>query len=228
MVARTDGGIRILLIDDHQLVIDVLGSWLRRNSTGIDVAAGLRVWNPVVPWDGGGPEQGPAASADVAVLGNVAGGPNEGVRLTSAIKGLVNAGLHVVVLAGTPSRAEIRGVLDAGAIAYASKASGPEAMVAAIRAAAGAMRYLSPDAEALASDEGNGRIKLSARERSLVELYLGPEALSVRSAAAALGISEQTVKSHLFRIRQRYATAGINVGNAMRLRQQLRDDGWLS
>jgi two-component system nitrate/nitrite response regulator NarL len=228
MLARTDRGIRVLLIDDHQLAIDALRSWLHSKTAGIDVAASLRAWDPLVPWNGDGPEQYPAAAADVAVLGNVAGGPHEGARLTSAIKGLITAGLHVVVLAGTPSRAEIRSVLAAGAMAYASKASAPDAMVAAIRAAAGARRYLTPDVEALASDERSGRVTITARERRLVELYLGPEALSRRSVAAALGISEQTVKAHLRRIRQRYATAGIDVGNAMRLRQQLREDGWLN
>jgi DNA-directed RNA polymerase specialized sigma24 family protein len=46
--------------------------------------------------------------------------------------------------------------------------------------------------------------------------------------ADLLAISEQTVKSHLHRVRQRYAAAGFTVGNIISLQDQLRKDGWLN
>ncbi|BAS15779.1 hypothetical protein AHiyo8_40820 [Arthrobacter sp. Hiyo8] len=50
----------------------------------------------------------------------------------------------------------------------------------------------------------------------------------MRGVAELLGISQQTVKSHLHRVRQRYAASGIDVGNVLSLQDRLRKDGWLA
>ncbi len=119
-------------------------------------------------------------------------------------------------------------VRSAGALGYVPKAAGPRHTELALRAAASGQEYVHPDVTAGQESSSPVRITLSPREQRLAELYLGSAAMSVRGVADTMGISEQTVKAHLHRIRQRYATAGIKLGNVISLRKQLANDGWIS
>ena len=49
----------------------------------------------------------------------------------------------------------------------------------------------------------------------------------VKSVAYQLGISEETAKSYLKRIREKYRVAGIDVGTKVSLRMQAIEDGIL-
>ena len=49
----------------------------------------------------------------------------------------------------------------------------------------------------------------------------------VKSVAYQLGISEETAKSYLKRIREKYRIAGIDVGTKVGLRKQAINDGIL-
>ena len=49
----------------------------------------------------------------------------------------------------------------------------------------------------------------------------------VKSVAYQLGISEETAKSYLKRIREKYRIAGIDVGTKVGLRKQAISDGIL-
>jgi DNA-binding CsgD family transcriptional regulator len=75
-----------------------------------------------------------------------------------------------------------------------------------------------------AADVG-GAPKLSAQERRVMALYGGGE--PVKSVAYQLGISEETAKSYLKRIREKYRVAGIDVGTKVALRKRAIQDGIL-
>ena len=70
-----------------------------------------------------------------------------------------------------------------------------------------------------------GAPKLSAQERRVMALYGGGE--PVKSVAYELGISEETAKSYLKRIREKYRVAGIDVGTKVALRKRAIQDGIL-
>lgn len=212
---------RVLLIDRHQLLVDSLSQWLLINAPEIRVLAGASGWQPEVR----GPQSDGAAKADVAVVGELHGpdDPNP-ARIVSSLRA---SGMQVVLLADHQPVMAINSALDAGALAVVPKSADPSHTAAAIRAAASGRRYLHPDIEGMLEATASTRVGLSVRERRLVELYLGPTPRSIREVADLLAISEQTVKSHLYRVRQRYAAAGFNVGNIISLQEQLRKDGWL-
>src|SRR5690606_29375807 len=75
-----------------------------------------------------------------------------------------------------------------------------------------------------ASDIG-GAPKLSAQERRVMALYGGGE--PVKSVAFQLGISEETAKSYLKRIREKYRVTGIVVSTKVALRRRAIQDGIL-
>lgn len=212
---------QVLLIDRHQLLIDSLSQWLLINAPEIRVLAGASSWQP----EGRVPQGDGAAKADVAVVGELLGrdAPHPAVIVSS----LRACGMQVVLLADQQPVMAISSALDAGALAVVPKSADPGHTASAIRAAASGRRYLHPDIEGMLEAMASTRVELSIRERRLMELYLGPTPRSIREVADFLAISEQTVKSHLFRVRQRYAAAGFNVGNIISLQEQLRKDGWL-
>ncbi|WP_284984913.1 sigma factor-like helix-turn-helix DNA-binding protein [Arthrobacter sp. efr-133-TYG-118] len=213
---------RVLLIDRHQLLIDSLSQWLLMNAPEIRVLAGTSSWPP----EGGIPQGDAVAKADVAVVGELHG--SEAPNLPGIVSSLRASGMQVVLLADQQPVMVINSALDAGALAIVPKSADPGHTAAAIRAAASGRRYLHPEIKGILESTASTRVELSVREQRLVELYLGPSPRSIREVAELLAISEQTVKSHLHRVRQRYAAAGFNVGNIISLQEQLRKDGWLS
>ncbi|MDD7837253.1 response regulator transcription factor [Paenarthrobacter sp. AB444] len=210
---------RLVVVDRHQLMIDTLDAWLRRNAPDLVVAAGFTTVPTHLQEDAW-----TSLSATVAVLGTL----DHRADLVPAVGHLVRTGLRVVVLATALDPWDAEAVRSAGALGYVPKAAGPEHMESALRAAAAGQQYVHPDAMGHMADSTPERVKLSPREQRLAELYLGSDPLPVRGVADAMGISEQTVKAHLHRIRQRYATAGVKVGNVISLRKQLTTDGWIS
>ncbi|MHC6219666.1 sigma factor-like helix-turn-helix DNA-binding protein [Arthrobacter sp. MMS24-S77] len=214
-------GIRVLIVDRHRLLIDSLSQWLLLNAPGITALAGATAW----PLESGAPGGAGARGADVAVVGELHGG--EGGTIAGVVTSLRGLGMQVVMLVDQQPLTAITSALDAGALAIVPKSAEPGHTAAAIRAAASGRRYLHPEIEGILESAALTRVELTARERRLVELYLGPTPRGTREVAEHLGISEQTVKSHLHRVRQRYAAAGFNVGNIISLQDQLRKDGWL-
>ena len=80
-------------------------------------------------------------------------------------------------------------------------------IVEAIRAAAQGESFISAELDlALNAGDIGGAPKLSAQERRVMALYGGGE--PVKSVAYELGISEETAKSYLKRIREKYRVAG--------------------
>lgn len=215
---------RLLVVDHHQLMIDTLDAWFRSNAPDLIVTAGLNV----VPDH----QHEPAAAAQswaeqgitVAILGTL----QLHAELIPAVHWLAGSSLRVVVLATRLDGWEAGAARAAGAVGYVPKSAGPRHTELAVRAAAAGQEYFHPDAAAVMVDTAPVRVKLSLREQRLAELYLGSQAMSVRGVADAMGISEQTVKAHLHRIRQRYGAAGIKLGNVISLRQQLSTDGWIT
>jgi DNA-binding NarL/FixJ family response regulator len=213
---------RVLLIDRHQLLIDSLSQWLLMNAPEIRVLAGASSW----PLEGRTSQGDGAAEADVAVVGELHG--REAPDLAGTVTALRSSGMQVVLLADQQPVMVINSALDAGALAVVPKSAAPGHTAAAIRAAASGRPYLHPDIKGMLESTASTRVELSVREQRLVELYLGPTPRSIRQVADLLAISEQTVKSHLHRVRQRYAAAGFTVGNIIGLQDQLRKDGWLN
>ena len=99
-------------------------------------------------------------------------------------------------------------------------------IVEAIRAAAQGESFISAELDlALNAGDIGGAPKLSAQERRVMALYGGGE--PVKSVAYELGISEETAKSYLKRIREKYRVAGIDVGTKVALRKRAIQDGIL-
>ncbi len=97
----------------------------------------------------------------------------------------------VIVCSAVDGAPAIRGAFKLGAVGFIPKTSPPGVLLAALRLVAAGGRYVPP--EVLAEEDWTG---LDLTPRQLEVLMLMARGLSNRAIAAALKISEVTVKQH--------------------------------
>ena len=189
--------IRVLVVDDHAVVRDGLELLLGRFEgiacvgTATDGAEAL--------------ERVRSDGPDV-VLMDLSMPVMDGVQATRRLSEEAPE-VAVLVLTTFADHRHVIDAVDAGAVGYLLKDSGPEQLETAIRAAARGENPLDPKvAGALvqARRERQPNVALTAREREVL-LLLG-EGLANKNIARRLGISEKTVKTHLTSV---YTALGV-------------------
>ena len=176
--------IRILITDDHFVVREGLRSILRREA------------DFTVAGEAANGHEAAAAHAtllpDVTIMDlrmPVCGGV-EAIRKIRA----ASPAARILVLSNFEGDEDIHAALSAGAMGYLLKHSSGDQIIPAIRSLMLGKRWIPQEvAEHLASRE-RGEI-LSDREREIVKLLVLGEAN--KEIASTLGITEQTVKSHV-------------------------------
>jgi DNA-binding NarL/FixJ family response regulator len=180
--------IKVLLVDDHQLVRAGLASLL---GTADDVTVVGQAGDGAVAV-----QQARELEPDV-VLMDLSMPVMDGVAATRQIVEELPS-VQVLVLTSFSDRTRVDLALGAGAIGYLLKDSEPDDLLAAVRAAARGESPLDPRvARALlprrAAEDPMGT--LSAREREVLTLV--SKGLANKQIGRALGITERTVKVHL-------------------------------
>jgi len=178
--------IRVLVVDDHQLVRAGL-------ITLLEAAADIQVAGEAA--DGRQAlEAAKAASPDV-VLMDLSMPVLDGVAATRLLLAELPR-TRVVALTSFSDRQRVTDVLAAGATGYVLKDSRPDDLLAAVRAAADGHVPLDPRVAAalLPSREVPLTEQLSEREKQVLRLVAA--GLANKQIARRLGIAESTVKVH--------------------------------
>lgn len=177
--------ISIALVDDHRVVSRSLKAYLESfpdlkvvgiASSGEELLGRLDEWKPQV------------VIQDLLMPGGM-----NGVEATRQIVECAPDS-HVIALTASTDEARMMGVLRAGATGYLRKDAEPETLLAAVRAVAAGRTYIDPSVsrQLLTSSPEDD---LTPRERDVLrELALGR---SNREIASALGIGDETVKTHV-------------------------------
>jgi DNA-binding NarL/FixJ family response regulator len=193
-VADTSGRIRVLLVDDHQVV-------RRGLRTFLEVQDDIEVVGEAA--DG---EEGIARAEELrpdVVLMDVKMPGTDGIEALRRLRELTNPARVLVVTSFTEQRTVVP-ALRAGAAGYVYKDIDPDALAGAIRSVHAGHVLLQPEvAEALlAQDEQPGSSgrggALTDREREVLALIA--DGRSNREIARALVLSEKTVKTHVSNI----------------------------
>jgi DNA-binding NarL/FixJ family response regulator len=117
---------------------------------------------------------------------------------------ILNAGLRAVVYSHATAFEVVLSALEAGAASYVSKAESKTHLLAGIRAASAGRHYTGPlMTDAIYCDSRVGRPRLAAREREILIAWFQTDSKDV--VARNLRISTSTVRTHLERIRAKYA-----------------------
>jgi two-component system uhpT operon response regulator UhpA len=214
-VSTVAAPIRLALVDDHRMLLGALTEWIRNAATDIDMVAAVATWPELLTH--------PAFPVDVVLLDLDL---KDNIPVSLKIATLKTTGVHVVLMSTYSEPNVVREALAAGALGYIVKSEDASMIAESIRSAAMGESFISAELDlALNAGEVGGAPKLSAQERRVMALYGGGE--PVKAVAFQLGISEETAKSYLKRIREKYRVAGIDVGTKVALRKRAIQDGIL-
>ena len=192
--------IRLLLVDDHEIVRAGLRSLLERHPE-VEVAG-----------EAGGGEEAVALSAQLrpdVVLMDITMSDMDGVEATRRIKATVPE-VNVLALTIHEEEAYFFEMLNAGASGYVPKRVSPDDLLTAIQVAARGEVYLHPTMAGLlvrdylrrAQDrEEKAEEQLTPRQQEVLTLIA--EGLSNREIGERLGISVKTVERHRENIMKR-------------------------
>jgi DNA-binding NarL/FixJ family response regulator len=125
----------------------------------------------------------------------------------STLDHLVAQRFRVIVYSHIATHDVILTSLDRGAVTYLVKTEGKGHLIDAIRAARTDMPYVGPRmAEAMINDSAVGRPNLARREKEVLIAWFRTESKDV--VAHQLQIAPTTVRTHLQRVRAKYAAVG--------------------
>jgi len=214
-VTSTRDPIRLAIVDDHRMLLGALTEWIRNAASDINMVAAVVSWPELLTH--------PAFPVDVVLLDLDL---KDNIPISLKISTLKTTGVRVVLMSTYSEPNVVREALGAGALGYLVKSEDASMIAEAIRSAFVGESFISAELDlALNAGEIGGAPKLSAQERRVMALYGGGE--PVKAVAFQLGISEETAKSYLKRIREKYRVAGIDVGTKVALRKRAIQDGIL-
>lgn len=197
------------------MLLSALTEWVRTATDDLNMVAAVSSWPELLTH--------PEFPVDVVLLDLDL---KDNIPISLKISTLKTTGVKTVLMSTYSDPNVVREALAAGALGYLVKSEDATMIVEAIRAAAAGESFVSAELDlALNSGDIGGSPKLSAQERRVMALYGGGE--PVKAVAYQLGISEETAKSYLKRIREKYRIAGIDVGTKVGLRKQAIADGIL-
>lgn len=214
-MSETTQPIRIAIVDDHKMLLGALTEWIRSAADDIIMVAAVPTWPELLTH--------PEFPVDVVLLDLDL---KDNIPVSVKLSTLKTTGVKTVLMSTYSEPNVVREALAAGALGYLVKSEGAEMIVEAIRAASAGESYISAELDlALSQGDVGGAPKLSAQERRVMALYGAGE--PVKSVAFKLGISDETAKSYLKRIREKYRVAGYDVGTKVALRKRAIVDGIL-
>jgi two-component system, NarL family, uhpT operon response regulator UhpA len=211
-MSSAENPIRLAIVDDHRMLLGALTEWIRGAATDITMVAAVPTWPELLTHS--------EFPVDVVLL-DLDLKDNIPVSLKLSI--LKTTGVKTVLMSTYSDPAVVREALASGALGYLVKTEDPTMIVEAIRSAYVGESFISHELDIALNATTTGSPKLSAQERRVMALYAAGE--PVKSVAYELGISEETAKSYLKRIREKYRASGFDVGTKVALRKRAILDG---
>ncbi|WP_286279481.1 response regulator transcription factor [Naasia aerilata] len=206
---------RLALVDDHKMLLGALTEWIRNAASDIEMVAAVTTWPELLTHR--------EFPVDVVLLDLDL---KDNIPISVKLSMLKSTGVKTVLMSTYSEPNVVREALAAGALGYLVKSEDASMIVDALRSAYRGESYISAELDlALNAGDIGGAPKLSAQERRVMALYGGGE--PVKTVAYELGISEETAKSYLKRIREKYRVAGFDVGTKVALRRRAIQDGIL-
>lgn len=204
--------IRVAIVDDHRMILSAFTQWITDSADDVDVITAVPTWPELLTH--------PSFPVDVVLLDLDL---KDNIPVSLKLSTLKTTGAQTVVMSAYSDPGVVREALAAGAVGYLVKSEPASAMVEAIRCAQRGESYISAELDAALGRSASASPRLSAQERRVMALYAAGD--PVKSVAYELTISEETAKSYLKRIREKYRSKGIDVGTKVALRKQAILDG---
>lgn len=139
------------------------------------------------------------------------------------VKNLVSRGYRVLVVSTIPDTEHVISTISAGASGYVTKNRDLATLAGAIRDVAGGDFALSPElAFVLSRDRRTERPALTPKERQVLGFYAS--GMTMVAVARRLSIAPGTARTHLGRVKAKYAAVGRPAYTKLDLAERHRED----
>jgi DNA-binding NarL/FixJ family response regulator len=209
--------IRLALLDDHEVLLDTLGSWIGANAPDFDLVLSASTWLQLVHSDN--------FPTDLVMIDFQL---KEPVSIEARVRTCRAAGAKVMVLSSLDSQESRNRAMAAGAEAFLTKSLPMGEVMDAARQVMGVERNSSIPFVRRPSDEDAASVvrpRLSAGEIDALKLYVA--GYSTEEVAAQLNVSYETAKTYLRRVRRKYAMVDRPAGKKADLIRRAAEDGYL-
>ncbi len=209
--------IRLAILDDHEVLLDSLNSWITNNAPDFDVVLTASTWLQLVHSDRFPTE---LVFLDFQLV--------EPVSIEARVRTCRAAGAKVIVLSSLDSREARERAHSAGAATFLSKSLPMHDVMEAAREVMGVDGEGAPQLDWRPLPSGSAdqsKPKLSAGEADALTLYAS--GLSTPQVAERMNVQYETAKTYLRRVREKYAKANRPASKKADLIRRAAEDGFL-
>ena len=213
----TSRRIRLAILDDHEMLLDTMSSWIALNATDFDLALSAATWLELVHSDN--------LPTELVLIDFQL---REHVSIEARVRTCRAAGAKVIVISSLDTREARQRALDAGASAFLSKSLSMVEIMDEVRAVMGAPRDSQPPRDWRPLPRGATsypRPKLSAGETQSLRLYASGS--STTEVAREMNVQYETAKTYIRRVREKYAKVNRPAGKKAELIRRAAEDGYL-
>jgi len=211
--------VSIVIVDRQAVVHAGLRFWLAGSDPEIKIVGD---YSEPTQFKSDHPAASSAVDAVLCALERDGHGPD-----FDSLREICRLGHRVIVYSHDVTDEVILSCLDAGALTYVAKSENEYHLREAIYAASSDMPYVAPRmARALLNDRTVGRPRLSRREREVLVAWFQTE--NKELVGRRLFIEPSTVRTHLQRVRAKYAAVGRPAPTKAALIARAVQDGILS
>ena len=215
---RTGRRVRLAILDDHEVLLDSLSSWIGTNAPDFDLVLSAGTWLQLVHSENFPTE---LVFIDFQL--------KESISIEARVRTCRAAGAKVMVLSSLDTREARERALDAGAAAFLSKAISMREVMDSAREVMGVEtgKNLQKDWRPLpvGAMMHQSRPRLSHGEEEAFKFYVA--GLSTTEVASQMNVQYETAKTYLRRVREKYAKANRPASKKADLIRRAAEDGYL-
>lgn len=209
--------IRLALLDDHEVLLDTLTSWINANASDFELVLSANTWLQLVHSNNFPTE---LVFIDFQL--------KEPISIEARVRTCRAAGAKVIVLSSLDTREARDRALAAGAAAFLSKSLSMRDVMDAARNVMGVEsgEELQKDWRPLpVGATTESKPKLSPGEADALKLYVA--GFSTNDVAKHMNVQYETAKTYLRRVREKYAKANRPASKKADLIRRAAEDGYL-
>ncbi|MDJ0334248.1 response regulator transcription factor [Salinibacterium sp. G-O1] len=208
--------VRLAVLDDHEVLLDSLASWIGTNAPDFELVLSASTWQQLV--------HSSNFPTDLVFIDFQL---KEAVSIEARVRTCRAAGAKVIVLSSLDTPEASERALAAGAVAFLSKTLPMREVMEAARAAMGVAP--EPDQRDWRPRPTGAttrvRPKLSAGEAEAFTLYAS--GLSTPEVAERMNVQYETAKTYLRRVREKYSKVDRPASKKAELIRRAAEDGFL-
>lgn len=208
--------VRLALLDDHELLLDSVGSWIAENASEFDLVVRASTWLQLV--------HSPAFPADIVIMDLQLA---EHVSIEARVRTCRAAGAKVIVLSALDSQLDRERALEAGASAYLTKSQSLHDVFRVVRQVSGLEGGLPTQTWRPRPARASSVVRPALSEGESEALRLYADGWTTSEVAAMMNVKYETAKTYLRRVREKYGKVGRPTSTRSDLTRRAAEDGYL-